>query len=118
MIKKVFLSGWIILMIGINIYMPQYKKKTDFKTTFQEINRIAKPTDYAYSETPIAQLETAYYFKNEDKVFLYNPQNVSIPNYIGVTVVFPNSSQVSYPDAPSRTFLIHDDANYDVVIQK
>lgn len=118
MIKRLSILFWIFLIIGINFYLPFYKKKVDFKSTFNEINKISTEKDYVFAKTPIGLLETSYYFKNENKTFLYNPQNIQIPNYIGVTVVFPNASSMSFPPAPSRTFLINDDASYEIVINQ
>ncbi len=109
---------WIIFLIFFNIYIVPYHKKTDFKTTFIEINRLAKPLDYVYAKTPIGFLESAYYYKETDRVFIYNPQNIAIPNYIGITSTFLNVSKTEFPPAPSRVFLVDDDANYELIINK
>lgn len=109
---------WLILIIVINFIAPPYHKKTDFKSTFAEINKIAKPDDFVYAKTPIGFLESAYYFKNKDKVFVYNPNGITIPNYIGVTVVFPNISRSSLPDVPSKTFMVEDSAAFSLVENK
>jgi mannosyltransferase len=110
-------SFWIFSLIIMNISMAPFKKKTDFKTSFAEINSLSNNKDYIYAQTPIGFLESAYYYKYKDKVFVYNPNNIEIPNYIGVTVLFPKISKSAYP-ASSRTFLIHDDASYEMVINK
>ena len=117
-IKNLSILFWIGLIVGINFYLPEFKKKTDFRSTFTEINNLATSKDYAYARTPIGLLETAYYFKNENKVFVYNPDMIKIPDYIGVTVVFPHISQSNFPLSPSRTFLINDDASYAVFINQ
>jgi uncharacterized membrane protein len=112
-----FMFMWLLLCIGINIFLTPYKKKTDFKTTFAEIHRISRPDDYAFSKTPIGFLETAYYFQNPTRVFVYNPENIAIPDYIGSNVVFPQSSRYSFPPSPSRTFLIDDEARYEMIVR-
>lgn len=96
--------------------LPPFHKKTDFKTSFAEINSLAKPGDYVYAKTPIGFLESAYYFKHQEKVFVYNPFGISIPNYIGVNIVFPNISRSTLPPVPSRTYIVEDNANYYLVI--
>lgn len=109
---------WVIFLIFFNIIIAPYHKKTDFKTTFKEINQLAKPEDFMFTKTPIGFLESAYYYKEPKKVFIYNPENITIPNYIGITVTFSDVSKSKLPDAPSRIFLIDDNANYEIVINK
>lgn len=117
-LKSFCVISWILLIICINIYSPPYRKKTDFKTSFTDINSRIKDTDYIYSRTPIGFLESAYYAKNENKVFVYNPDNITIPNYIGVNVVFPDVSKVNLPPPPSTTYLIEDNAQYSIIINR
>lgn len=109
---------WLFLVIAIDIISPPYHKKTDFKSTFAEINKMAKKDDFVYAKTPIGFLESAYYYKQNGQVFVYNPQGITIPPYIGVTVVFPNISRSTLPAAPSKTFFVADDASFDLVINK
>ncbi|MCL4339092.1 glycosyltransferase family 39 protein [Patescibacteria group bacterium] len=118
MLKNASMAFWLILVLGVNLYLPPYHSKTDFKTAFREINKIASTNDYVYSKTPIGFLESAYYFKNDGKVFVYNPNHISIPYYIGVNVVFPNASKTTFPPYPARTFLVNDDASYEMVINR
>lgn len=121
-IKNVFLKStlatfWIVFILILNSVIAPYHKKADFKTTFAEINAIATSRDYVYTETPIAVLESLFYYRYPENVFVYNPQNITIPNYIGATLVFPNISKISFYK-PSRTFLVSDDAQYEIVIHK
>lgn len=115
-----YISGfiWLTFVIFFNIIAAPYHKKTDFKSTFAEINKILQKDDFVYAKTPIGFLESAYYSKNTDKTFLYNPNNITIPYYIGITVVFPDISQTTLPTAPSRTFLVNDDASYELIINR
>lgn len=109
---------WLMFLIFFNTAITPYHKKTDFKTTFAEINKLAKPEDYVFAKTPIGFLESAYYYKDTKKVFIYNPQNITIPNYIGITATFSDVSRTKLTDAPSRNFLIADDGSYVIVINK
>ncbi len=112
-----FLSAlWIIFIILFNISITPYHKKIDFKTAFKEINIKAKKTDSVYSKTPIGFLESAYYYKYPNNTFVYNPYNIRIPNYIGVNLVFPNASKATFPRFPAKTFLIDDNASYEIII--
>lgn len=109
---------WLIFVIIFNIVIGPYHKKTDFKTTFMEINKKASQNDFVYTKTPISFLESAYYYKFPSRVFVFNPKNITIPNYIGTNAVFPNASKTSLPPSPSRVFFIADDASYEVIINK
>jgi uncharacterized membrane protein len=109
---------WLIFIIYFNIQIVPYHKKADFKGTFMEINKLAKDGDLVFTKTPIAYLESAYYNRQTNNTFIYNPNNIAVPNYIGINVVFPNISKASFPPSPSRTFLVFDDASYEMIIQK
>jgi len=106
---------WLILIISFNFYITSFRKKTDFKSKFIEINKIAEKEDFVFARTPIGFLESVYYFKYPDKTFVYNPLNIHIPNYIGVNIIFPNVSRDSIPVYPSRVFMVNDDASYEIV---
>lgn len=114
--RSVWAAFWLMLVVFINLFLPRYLKKTDFKSTFLEINRISTKSDSVFAKTPIGFLESAYYYNFPDKTYIFNPGNIKIPNYIGTTLVFPNASKSSFPPPPSRTFLIQDDAGFEVVI--
>lgn len=116
--RTLSVSFWLILVIYINLAFAQYHQKTDFKSLFAEINKMASKSDFVFTRTPIAYLESAYYFKNKDRVFVYNPIGITIPNYIGITVVFPDVSRSSLPPSPSRTFLVEDDTSYEMIINQ
>lgn len=109
---------WLLFVILFNIATTPHHKKTNFQTTFAEINKIGNPFDFVFAKTPISFLESAYYYKYQDRVFIYNPNNIAVPNYIGVNIVFPNASRPSLPSPPSRTFLMNDDASFEVIINK
>lgn len=117
-LKALVACIWIIFVLVLNIILVPYHKKTDFKSAFAEINLRTNGKDFVYTKTPLAFLESAYYYKYPDKVFVYNPHNITIPYYIGVTVVFPRISQTSLPVPPSGTYLIDDTANYQLIINK
>ncbi|MBI2617457.1 glycosyltransferase family 39 protein [Candidatus Gottesmanbacteria bacterium] len=117
-IRNIAVAAWFSLILLINLFLPPFHKKTDFKMTFAEINSFSTKNDYVYAKTPISFLESAYYYIYPENVFIYNPNDITIPSYIGTTVVFPLASQKTFPPAPSRTFLIADDGTYDIVISR
>ena len=107
--------AWILILLFFNIYPPHFREKTNFAATFKEINKLAGKEDYVYAKTPIGFLESAYYFRNEAKTFVYNPENIHIPNYIGVNVLFPEVSRATIPSAPAKVFMVNDDASYEII---
>lgn len=109
---------WILFVVAFNIFISPYKKKTDFKSAFSEINKTANKDDQIFARTPIGFLESAFYYKNEKNTFVYNPNNIHIPDYIGVNVVFPNISRSILPQFPVKVFMINDDASYEVLISR
>lgn len=111
-------SLWLTLVILINLVGVPYRQKTDFKSTFAEINQVSKTNDYVYAKTPIGFLESVYYYRYPTRVFVYNPDNITIPYYIGISVVFPNASKPTFPPAPSKTYLVGDDASYEIYINQ
>jgi uncharacterized membrane protein len=117
-IRKSMMVLSLLGIIGFDVWIAPYHKKTDFRTPFNEINAIANTNDVIFTKTPIGQLESAFYFNDPNRVYVYNPNQTGIPNYIGVTVVFPDSSRDSFPPPPGRTFLVDDNANYEMVITK
>lgn len=112
------ITGWLMIVIIFNIVITPFHKKTDFKSAFAEINRMAHSGDIVYSKTPIGFLESAYYYKYEGNTYVYNPKNIQIPNYIGVNIVYPNASKTSFPKLPVKTYLIDDDSSYEIVINQ
>ncbi|KKS98207.1 MAG: hypothetical protein UV73_C0003G0149 [Candidatus Gottesmanbacteria bacterium GW2011_GWA2_43_14] len=104
------------LTVYFNFYIVPFRKKTDFKSALREINASIEESDYIYTETPIAYLETAYYSQVPDKTFVYNPQNTAIPNYIGVNVIFDDVSRFTFPASFARTYLVKDDASFGIVV--
>ena len=106
---------WLFSAIIFNIQISPFHKKTDFKSLFNEINNHATTKDFVFTRTPIAYLESAYYYKYPLNTFIYNPNNISIPNYIGVTLIFPDVSRINYY-SNARNFLVNDDATYQLII--
>ena len=118
LLRKATTWGWLIFLVAFNIYIAPYHKKADFKSTFLEINNFAQKEDFVYAKTPIGFLESAYYYKYPESVYIYNPNEIAIPNYIGVTVLFPNISRLGFPSPPSKTFLIDDNTSYQLIINR
>lgn len=114
-LRKLSAFAWLIFIIYFNLYTPPFREKTDFASTFKEINQLAQKKDFVFTRTPIAYLESAFYYKYPSNSFVYNPQNIHIPNYIGVNVIFPDVSRSTFPQGPSKTFMVNDDASFEII---
>lgn len=114
LIKYSCASLWLVLIIAIDLIMPPSRAKTDFKKTFEKINPSATQNDYVYTKTPVAFFESAYYYQYSDKVFVYNPQNIQIPKYLGMNDLFKDVSKPTFPPSPAKIFLISDNASFEI----
>lgn len=83
-----------------------------------EINYLAKPNDMILSQTPLTIFEAKYYSRDQNQVFLYNPERRTIPEYVGKNLIDKMKQTTVFPFYPKRAFLIHDDATYEIVYQK
>lgn len=115
-LKNFSMAAWLLFVISFNFFIPRFHNKTDFKSTFGEINQKAIPSDFVYSRTPISFLEAVFYYRYPQQVFIFNPDNIQIPNYIGTNVVFPKAARSNFPLSPSKTFLLNDNASYELII--
>lgn len=116
-VRKAVMCLWMILILLMNIFASQFHKKVDFRSTTLEITKLAKSTDYVYAQTPLSYFETAFYFPRRDKVYIYNPKNIAVPYYIGTAVISKDRSIADFPPSPARTYLIHDDGSYEMIIK-
>lgn len=109
---------WLALVIFLDFTSAlDFHKKTDVRSTIMEIAKLAKPQDAVYAQTPLVYFESAFYYPRKDRVFIYNPQNIAVPKYIGTAVIPKNKSAMDFPESPARTFLVKNDGSYEVVIK-
>lgn len=116
-IRYALMTTSLLLVIYINVYASvRAHKKVDFRSTIEEIRRLSKEEDYVYAISPIVYFESAFYYPNRENVYIYNPQNIPIPKYIGTSVISPSRSALDFPDAPSRVFLVKEDGSFETII--
>ena len=114
------MSKTVLYIDGTNLFAGQNelfgpKEYLSFEFLIKEINKLAQKKDFVFTRTPIAYLESAFYYKNPSNSFVYNPQNIHIPNYIGVNVIFPDVSRSAFPQGPSKIFMVNDDASFEII---
>lgn len=117
-VRVILYTLYFILIAYFNIWFPPLHQKQDIRTTITEIKTLAKPSDLLYSQTPLTFFEANYYFKDRSRVFLYNPNKVAVPLYAGAGLIPETRMIYNLPEYPTKAFLIHDDASYEVVSQR
>ncbi|MFH0863587.1 MAG: glycosyltransferase family 39 protein [Candidatus Gottesmanbacteria bacterium] len=109
---------FLLFTICFNVWFPPLHRKSDIRSTIKEIVALAKPRDLIYSQTPLTFFESKYYADDRSRVFLYNPDLVSVPLYVGQVIMPRKVMATQLPRYPTRAFLVHDDASYEVISQK
>jgi uncharacterized membrane protein len=117
-VRNFFAIFFLLFTIFFNIWFPPLHKKLDLRITIKEIEKLAKPTDLVFSQTPLTFFEATYYFPDRSRVFLYNPKGVEVPYYAGHNLITKAKWVNAFPKYPRRAFLIHDDATYEVISQR
>lgn len=94
-------------------FMPFYIKKVDIKSTFKEVNSFAGQSQ-VYANTPLVFFESVYYFQNPQNVYLYNPDHIPLPVYVGAVLIPQSIHKDSFPEYPQKTIMIYEDGHYEV----
>ncbi|HCM37311.1 MAG: hypothetical protein UV61_C0006G0164 [Candidatus Gottesmanbacteria bacterium GW2011_GWB1_43_11] len=108
--------GWslVILTILIDLFAVSFHRKVDLRTTFTQVLPLLQPGDLVYAQTPLVYYETLYYVGKSAPVFLYNPQRITPPRYVG-SVGMPESAwATSYPFFPRRAFTISESGSFRI----
>ncbi len=117
-LASVFAIGYLLFIVGFNVWFPPLHRKQDIKASINEILALSKPGDYIFSQTPLTLFEAKYYTPDRSRVFLYNPNLVTVPFYVGQSLIPREDMMTTYPKYPNKAFLIHDDASFEIVYQK
>lgn len=116
-LKKVRLIATTLLFsisVFFLLYLPSYIKKVDIRSTFAQVNSQARENDLVFANTPLVFFESLYYFHDRSRVFLYNPNKVSLPDYLG-KILIPEEKHLSvFPEYPQRTFMIYENGQFEL----
>ncbi len=104
----------ILFSAGFNLWYPNKHAKVNIRQTFQEVNMLMGKEDIVMAGSPLVLFESIYYAKDPTRVYLYNPQNVAFPHYVGDAIVQPSQMLQEFPFYPSRAFLIREDGSFDI----
>ncbi len=117
-LRYIWMGFWLIFIIVIDLISVSFHKKINIRATIMEISRLAKSDDVVYTQTPLVYFESAFYFPDKERVFIYNPKNITIPKYIGTAVIPKEKSMLDFPESPARTFLVQEDGSFEVIMKK
>ncbi|MFC1626723.1 hypothetical protein ACFL1P_00800 [Patescibacteria group bacterium] len=107
----------IIFISFINIWLPSKHPKTDIRSAIKQINSIKSNGDLIYAESPLVLFESIYYAHEKKDVFLYNPEDITFPWYVGDAMFSPSLNARTLPIYPSRAFIVKENGTYTVAYQ-
>ncbi|MEK7544173.1 MAG: hypothetical protein AAB557_04845 [Patescibacteria group bacterium] len=110
------LGAWCLVLgaLAFNVWYPSQHAKLDIRATIQEVNTLKKNGDIILAQSPLIFFETIYYSNDPSRVFLYNPQNIPFPWYVGGVLVSPDQMVADFPLYPTRAFLVAEDGSYSI----
>jgi uncharacterized membrane protein len=116
--KKSYSSLIAIFILALttllNFVIAPYHQKVNLQQTFEEVNPQLTENDVVYAASPLVFYEAIYYTPKTTPVFLYNPQRITPPRYVG-SVGMPESVwATTYPRPPKRAFVIEETGTYQV----
>ncbi len=105
---QTIVTGIVFLFfVAINIYFPQAKAKLDIRSVVKEATIIQDDNDVIYATSPLIFFETAYYAKDRERVFLYNPEGNPFPWYVGEAAFLESQMAYDLPEYPNRAIMIY-----------
>lgn len=78
----------LFAIVFYNLWIAPYIAKFDYRTSADSIKGVLEKKDIVVATDPIHFFEVKYYFLDtSSKIYLYNPQEKSIPSYIGAALI-------------------------------
>ena len=114
LIQKIAAGVLLLAVLWGNWWFPPQRPKPPMRDVLTQVNALAKSSDVILADNALIYLETLYYAKNRSRVYLYNPNHEPFPWYIGEALMTPSRMTDTYPMYPSRAFIVHQDATFDV----
>lgn len=114
LLRKLFALCTLLFTLGFTIWYPSQHAKLDIRVTLREINVLKNKNDVILAQSPLIFFETTYYASDPSKVYLYNPNAVPFPWYVGGVLVSDDQMVADLPVYPARAFLISEDGSYTI----
>lgn len=113
-LRRLLMSFFFSLSVFFLFFLPKYIKKVDIRSTFQAVNKLARKDDLVYAKSPLVFFESTYYFQDKKRVFLYNPDYVRLPGFLGTVLMPPSKNAATFPVFPGRVFMIYENGDYQL----
>jgi len=111
-----FLAGILLLFtFAVNFWIPEHHKKIAIRETVGNVHMLLEKKDVILAEDALIFLETLFYAKDRNTVYVINPMKETVPWYIGNSLITQDRMISEYPEYPRRAFLIHKNGSFDVV---
>ncbi len=113
-VKRVAIGLLFAFLLGFNIWYPPKHPKTPIRKTIMEINALKSENDLIYAESPLVLFETIYYASDRSSVFLYNPNGLPFPWYVGDALFSEKLNMQTLPTYPRKAFIVKENGSYSV----
>ncbi len=114
LVQKLFAFCFLLFALVFNVWYPSQHAKVNIRATLQEVNALKGKKDVIFAQSPLIFFETMYYASDPSRVFLYNPNAVPFPWYVGGVLVSNAQMAADVPVYPTRAFLIAQDGSYTI----
>ncbi len=113
-LQRFIFIGTSSTFIALNLWVTSFHHKLDLQKPFKQIIAQLQPEDVVYAKTPLVYYEALYYSPSTTPVYLYNPETITPPRYVGAIGMPPDKWARTYPQFPKRAFVISENAAYEV----
>lgn len=113
-LKTFSLVALISVFTYLLFFLPPFIKKVNIRDTFLEVNSVLRQDDLVIARTPLVFFESLYYSPDRSRVFLYNPDMITLPAYLGNVLIPVNKHIASFPTYPKRAFMVYENGSYEL----
>ncbi len=114
LVQKLVAFCFLLFALAFNVWYPSQHAKVNIRASVREVNALKAKNDVILAQSPLIFFETMYYASDSTKVFLYNPNAVPFPWYVGGVLVSDNQMVTDLPVYPARAFLVAEDGSYTI----
>jgi mannosyltransferase len=113
-IQKIAAIIALLFVIIFNMWYPTKHAKLDIRSTIYQVNALLGKHDVILANSPLILFESTYYSRDRSRVFLYNPERIPFPWYVGGSIVSSKQMVSDLPPYPIRAFIIKADGSFEM----
>jgi uncharacterized membrane protein len=114
-IQKTAAAFALLFVMIFNCWYPTKHAKLDIRSSVLQVNTLMGSRDVILANSPLILFETIYYSHDRSRVFLYNPERVPFPWFVGGSIVTPKQMVADLPSYPVRAFIIKAGGSYEMM---